>query len=222
MEALETILSVIVGIFAGIAIGIGFAVRTVLVILLYLLGQIIGLICPPLRYKIRMRYLLRNADREKNARLRTGLFSRTELKGGASDKPFVSMKRCMAEYKAQKQRRAALSGQSELKEIFKRFDRLYAEFLKQFYLAAETIHWKDVNPYQTASQPAFANLEKAVSGMQTLLNEHEKTLTHALSQDTAGGVLPDDIAQELEYLKDFNTVQAETLPDTEQQTQQML
>ena len=155
MEVLEGILSVIVGIFAGIAIGIGFAVRTVLVILIYLLGQLIGLVFPPLRYKIRMRYLLRDADRAKDARLRTGLFSRRELKGGASDKPFVSMKRCMDEYREQKKRRSALSGQPELKEIFRRIDRLYAAFLKQFYLAAGTVRWKDVSPYQNASQPAF-------------------------------------------------------------------
>ena len=58
--------------------------------------------------------------------------------------------------------------------------------------------------------------------MQTLLNEHEKALTHAISQDAADSMLPGDIAQELEYLKDFNSVQAEALPKTEQHTQQML
>lgn len=220
MDALETIFSVIVGIFAGIAIGIGFAVRAVVLLLLYLLGQIIGLVCPPLKYKIRMRYLLRDAAREKNSRLRTGLFSRVELKGGASDRPFVSMKRCMEQYQDQKKRRSALSGQSELKEIFRRVDRLYGEFLKQFYIAAGTIRWKDVDAYRGSEQPAFANLNKAVSGMETLLSEHEKTISRALSPDASG--LPDDadFSQELAYLKDFNAVQDEAA--SEHQTQQML
>lgn len=220
MDALETILSVIIGIFAGIAIGIGFAVRAVVLLLLYLLGQIIGLVCPPLKYKIRMRYLLRDATREKNSRLRTGLFSRVELKGGAADRPFVSMKRCMEQYQDQKKRRSALSGQTELKEIFRRVDRLYGEFLKQFYIAAGTIRWKNVDAYRGSEQPAFANLNKAVSGMETLLSEHEKTISRALSPDASG--LPDDadFSQELAYLKDFNAVQDEAA--SEQQTQQML
>ena len=215
MEVLEGILSFFVAIFAGIAIGIGFAVKTLISVLLYLLGNLIGLVCPPLRYRIRMRYLLRDADLPKDSRLRTGLFARYEMKGGASDKPFAAMKRCMNEYKQQKSRRSAYSGQSELKEIFKRFDRLYDGFLKQFYLAAQTVHWKKLDPYQPNQQPAFANLEKAVRGMEMLLQEHEKTLSGA-----NGNAMPDeaDLMQQLDYLRDFNAVQAE---EAAGQTQQM-
>ena len=220
MNVLETILSVIVGIFAGIAIGIGFAARAAVLLLLYLLGQIIGLLCPPLKYKIRMQYLLRDAVREKNSRLRTGLFSRVELKGGASDKPFVSMKRCMEQYKDQKKRRTALSGQTELKEIFRRVDRLYSAFLKQFYIAAGMIRWKDVDAYRGTDQPAFANLYQAVKGMETLLSEHEKTIS--LARTPEASAMPDaaDLSQELAYLRDFNAVQEQAASD--EQTQQML
>ena len=219
MNALETILSVIVGIFAGIVIGIGFALRAVFLLLLYLLRQLAGLLFPRLRYRLGMQYLLRDADREKNSRLRTGLFSRVELKGGASDRPFVSMKRCMKEYKEQKKRRSALSGQKELKAVFQRVDRLYGEFLKQFYLAAGTVRWKAVDPYQGSEQPAFANLNKAVSGMQMLLSEHEKTISRALSPDAGGFNGAADFSQELEYLRDFNAVQEEAASG--QQSQQL-
>jgi len=216
-EYLEGFLSVLLGIVAGIGIAIGFAVKLILRTMLYLILNLTALCIPPLRYRIRMYWLLRDADKAKNGRLRTGLFRTAELKGGETDRLFLQMKEAMRTFKKQKKRRSEIRDKTEIQPVFERIDRLYLSFLKQFYLAADTINWNNTDIYRISSHPAIPNLQKAAKSMEILLQEHEKTLSGAMSLENGMG----DPEQELAFIQSFNAVQANPeLPPEQHERQQ--
>ncbi|MBQ8921239.1 MAG: hypothetical protein IJ060_03640 [Oscillospiraceae bacterium] len=208
MDYLEGFFSILLGIVAGIFIAIGFIISLIVRVLIYLIEMLTALLIPPLRYPIRMHWLLHDADEKKDAQLRTGMLRRVELKGAETDKLFVQMKEAMQTYSRQKNRRAEIKDKTEIKPVFDRIDRLYRSFLKQFYIAANTINWNRTSIYSVGSHPAISNLRTAAEGMEILLNEHEKTINSAISQETGMTLQPEDIAKELEYIRTFNEVQA--------------
>lgn len=170
IEALEKFFSIILGLFIGIAIGIWFLVRAVLRLIIGILRGLICLLIPPLRYKLRLRWMLRDAVHGDKARLHTGIFSTEELKGAETDTVFLRMRQCMDTYRSQKRRRHGK------KSVYDETDRLYPEFVKQFTLAAETVDFSRIRLYDPQVHPAFATMRKAVAGTEELLARQEEAL----------------------------------------------
>lgn len=207
----------LIGIVAAIGIAIGFAVKLTLRTILYLILMLTALCIPKLRYRIRMYWLLRDADKEKNGQLRTGLFRTAKLKGGETDRLFLQMKEAMRTFKKQKRRRSEIRDKTEIQPVFDKIDRLYLSFLKQFYLAADTVNWDNTDIYRISSHPAIPNLKKAAKGMEILLQEHEKTLSGAVTLETGMS----DPEQELAFIQSFNAVQTNPeLPPEQNDRQQ--
>ncbi len=219
VEYLEGILSFLLGLVAAVFIAIGFALRFLFRLLHYLLLMLTALLIPRLRYTIRMNWLLHDADDGKDSRLRTGIIGTAELTGIETDGLFRKMKQHMQTYQNQKKRRSEIKDTTELKPVFQKIDRLYASFLKQFYLAADTVNWDRIDAARLEKHPGVANMRKAENGMGILLSEHEKTLTNALSQGS-GQMSPEEIAQDLEYIQNFNRVQEDNQPEPGQFMQQ--
>ena len=68
IEALEKLFSVILGVFIGIAIGAWYLLRAVFRLITGILRKLLELACPPLRYQMRLSWLLRDAVHGKDAR----------------------------------------------------------------------------------------------------------------------------------------------------------
>ena len=205
IEYLEGFLSLILGLIAGIFIAIGAVIGGIFLLLGWLIGTLIALLIPSLRYKIKLKRMLRDADDKKEAKLRTGLFSRYELKGSEFDSLFTGMKSCIATFKKQSdQRIAVLRRRPELDPVFKQYDELFAGFQKQFYLSAETVEWKKVDVYNYNGIPAYPVLKKALTGMQTLTERQQAILNGAVADEiselelmqsvTESVMLPEDLA----------------------------
>jgi len=207
IEALEGFFSVILGIIIGIGVGIGFFFRLIYLMLKYLIGKLIGLIRPSAKYRINLKWLLRDCDREKDAVLHTGMLRKFELKGGEADRTFKELKQIMERYKAQRKRRSEVGDKSVLDGIFRKIDDLYNAFLKQCWIAEQSIDWKRIDLYNPTAHPAFASMRKAVSGLQTLLDEHEKMLTNAIAANVQDAVDLHDLEQGLAFVQDFNASQ---------------
>lgn len=178
IEALEKIFSVILGVFIGIAIGAWYLLRAVFRLITGILRKLLELACPPLRYQMRLSWLLRDAVHGKDARLHTGIFSTEELKGGETDAVFLRMRKCMDSYRAQKQRRRGTN------PVYDETDRLYPEFLKQFSIAADTVDFSRISLYDPQVHPAFATMRKAVTGTELLLAKQEEALPPSAAQDS--------------------------------------
>lgn len=206
MEALEKILSVIVGALAFVCVGIVAAVGVLLMILRWLVTMLISLIVPKLRYEARLSWLLADAEKQ-DPKLRIGLVRRAKMQGAGSDTVFRSMREGIRQYHAQKRRRRSISDRSVLSGIFEKYDSIYYAYLKQFGVAADSIDWSKTDVYNWDSNSAFPVMRSAADGMQMLIMEHEKTLTHALHQDVQDSVSTDSIAQDMEFLQSFNASQ---------------
>ena len=214
MDFLEGVLSVIVGIVGGIIAGvgvvIGFTVGAVFRILRYLIGDLIGLFVPSLKYKIKLKRMLRHADDGKDAKLHTGVFGKYEMKGSEFDALFSGMKACIETFGKQKdQRGAVLNRHPELAPVFAQYDQLFGAFQKQFYLSAETVKWKTVDVYNYNGILAFPVLKKAYEGMKTLTERQQAVLNGAVADEVS----------ELELIQ--NMTEEIMLADPPEQTQQM-
>ena len=170
IEALEKFFSVILGIFIGIGIGAWFLLRAVFRLIIGILRGLICLLIPSLRYRLRLRWMLRDAVHGKDACLHTGIFSTEELKGAETDAVFLRMRQCMDTYRAQKRRRCGKN------PVYAETDRLYPEFLKQFSIAADTVDFDRISLYDPQVHPAFMNMRKAVTGTELLLAKQEEAL----------------------------------------------
>ena len=157
IEVLEGILSAIVGAIAGIFIGIGFALGAVLRMIRYLAGRLIGMLIPSARPRIRLKWMLRDADRDKNAKLRLGMFRTAELTGGAADRLFLGVKRCMEQH-----RQHRLPPEAEAQ---------YAAYLSLFCEAAESVDWRSESIWSAQEQPALPQMETALIGMEALFSQ---------------------------------------------------
>lgn len=166
IKRLEGIFSLILGLFLGILIGIGFLFRAIWRIITYSLRNLIGLLIPSLRYRLRLNWLLRDVEHGKDSRLHIGMFRTKELHGAETDKLFVRMKRCMEQYQEQKSRRGSGGAYAET-------DRLFPQFMKQYALAAETINWDREDLHKPHAVPAYDNMAKALDGMEALLAGQE-------------------------------------------------
>ena len=93
--------------------------------------------------------------------------------------------------------------------IFEKYDSVYYALLRQFWTAADSIDWSKTDVYNWDSNSAFPVMQKAADGLQMLIAEHEKTLSHALNQDVQNAVSEESIAQELEFIQSFNASQNE-------------
>ena len=208
MDVLETILSVIVGILGAAVAAAAFLASVLWLILRYLVTMLFGLAVPKLRCSARLNWLLADTEK-KDPKLRTGLFSRVKMQGAGSDAVFRGMRESIRQYRALKKRRRRISDRSVLSGIFDKYDSVYLALLKQFWTAADSIDWSKTDVYNWDFNAAFPVMQKAADGMQMLIAEHEKTLTHALNQDVQNAVSEESIAQELEFIQSFNASQNE-------------
>lgn len=200
--------------FAGIFIGIGFLLRAVCKLIRWLVVNLIGLIMPSKRYKLKMKGMLRHADDSKDAKLQTGLFRSYEMTGSGLDSLFTGMKSCIETYNSQKRQRLAVkSRRPELAPVFKQYDELFEGFQKQFYLSADTINWKKVDVYNYDQLPAYPVLQKALAGMKALTERQQAIID---------GTVADEIS-ELELIQ--SVTESVLLPpemtESPEQTQQM-
>ncbi|GEM_PF-5559434 len=218
MDVLKTILSVIVGILGAVFAAAAFIVSVFVMILRYLVTMLIGLLMPKLRYAARLNWMLADAEKD-NPRLRTGLLRRVKMQGAGSDTVFRSMRESIRQYRAQKRRRRGISDRSVLSGIFEKYDSIYYAYLKQFGIAAESVDWSKTDIYNWETDPAFRTMRQAAEGLQTMISEHEKTLTNALHQDVHDTVSVNNIQQDMEYLHSFNDTQNEHSEPAEQPEQ---